>query len=287
MFFNKKRIISGLVILLLVCPIFVNASEIDNFNYTNHYGIQMNYDEYSTLKELGFNEKEIYLMDLETFNANKDLDATLLARESKYYKTVSPAYGNSYDVEVTEEEYNNSGKELLRGQQITTYKNIVTTLTANGNKYRHKISVTWRQIPNVKKYDIIGIGYQDDVHIYNSIVYFGYFYSTAASDYSSTMYYDQKVTELGATTVYKIPEGITLVGLASTLYYDVVKDTGAGTITSLSLCGDYSHAISNSVTSTLAAHHSIGYGGIGLFSDNINLYDAVPCTYASISGISW
>ena len=100
------------------------------------------------------------------------------------------------------------------------------------------------------------------------------------------MCYDQKVTSIGATTVYKIPEGITLVGLASTLYYDVVKDTGAGTLTSLSMCGDYSHATSTSVTSTLAAHHTIGNSGIGLFSDNSSLYDAIPCTYANAS-VNW
>ena len=284
---KAKRIISVFTfILLFACPLLVSASEADNFNYVNYYGITMTYDEYSTLMELGFNENEIYHMDLETFNANKDLDATLLVSESRYYKTVYPAYGNSYTVEVSEEEYNNSGKQVLRGQQITPYKNIVTTISANGNKYRYKISVTWSQIPSVKKYDIIGIGYQDNVHIYNDIVYFGYFYSTPTNDYSSTQYYDQKVTQLGSSTVYKIPENITLTGLASVLYYDVVKDTGAGTLTSLWMCGDYAHATSNSVTSTLAAHHTISYGGIGLFSDNISLYDAIPCTYAN-AAVNW
>ena len=287
MFSSTKRIISGLLLLVLFCcPSLVKAHETDNFSYTNYNGIEMNYNEYSTLRELGFNANEIYHMDMETFNANKDLDATLLASESKYYKTVYPVYGQSYTVEVSEEEYNDNGKEILRGQQTTQYKHIVTTISANSNKYRYKISVTWRQIPSVKKYDIIGIGYEDDVHIYNSIVYFGYFYSTSASDYSSTQYYDQKVTSVGATTVYKIPEGISLTGLAATLYYDVVKDTGAGTLTSLWMCGDYAHATSNSVTSTIAAQHGISYGGIGLGSSNINLYDAIPCTYANAS-VNW
>ena len=283
MFFSTKRIISGLLLLVLFCcPMLVKADESDDFSYINYYGVEMNYDEYLTLKELGFNENEIYHMDIETFNANKDLDATLLVREDKYFKTVYPAYGNAYTVEVTEEEYNNSGKLSLRGEQITPYKHIVTTISANGNK----ISVTWRQIPSVKKYDIIGIGYNQNVHVYNSIVYFGYFYSTSASDYSSTLYYDQKVVDYGASTVYKIPEGITLVGLASTLYYDVVKDTGTGTLTSLSMCGDYAHATSTSVTSTIAANHSISYGGIGLAASNMNLFDAIPCTYANAS-VNW
>ena len=285
---NRKIFSYFLLAILLVCPFVVNASENDDFTYTNYYGIEMNYDEYNTLVNLGFNENEIYHMDLATFNANKDLDATLLTREDRYYKTIYPAYGNSYTVEVTEEEYNSNKKdELLRGELLTTYKHVVTTISANGSRYRYKISLTWRQIPSVKKYDIIGIGFNDYVHIYNSIIYFGYFYATSSSEYSSTLCYDQKVTSYGATTVYKIPEGINLTGLAATLYYDVVKDAGAGTITSLSMCGDYAHATSNSVTATIAANHGIGYGGIGLYASNINLYDAIPCTYANVSGISW
>jgi hypothetical protein len=277
-----KRIISCFLILF-ICPLFVSASE-NEPQYVNYYGVEMTNEEYTTLVNLGFNEYEIYHMDLETFNANKDLDATLLSREQKYYKTVTPAYGNSYDVEVTKEEYDNA-KVLLRDTQVTIYKTITTTISANGSKYRYKISVSWNSIPSVKKYDITGIGFLDDVHVYNSIVYFRYYYTINNTDYSSTQYYDEKVTSFGATKVYKIPDNI--VGLSSILYFDVVKDTGVGTITSLSICGDYSHATSNSVTSTLAAHHSIGYGGIGLFADNITLYDAIPCTYANVSGISW
>lgn len=268
---------------MFICPLFVSASEIDK-NYVNYYGIEMTNEEYATLVNLGFNENEIYHMDLETFNANKDLDATLLAREDRYYKTVIPAYGNSYDVEVTKEEYDNN-KILSRDVQNTPYKHIVSTISANGNKYRYKTSIDWTQIPSVKKYDIIGIGFMDDVHVYNSIVYFAYYYTKNNTDYTSSQYYDEKVTPFGASKVYKIPDNI--VGLSAQIYFDVVKDTGAGTITSLSMCGDYAHATSNSVTSTLAAHHSIGYGGIGLFSDNITLYDAIPCTYGHANGINW
>ena len=286
MFFSKKRAVSYFVIaFLFVCVFFANVNQIKALNYINYYGVEMTRDELMTLFNLGFNDNEIYHMDLDTFNANKDLDATLLTSEDKYYKTVYPVYGNSYTVEVTEQEYNSNSEILPLDVQNTTYKHIVTTISANGSRYRYKISLSWKQIPAVKKYDIIGIGYSDDVHIYNSIVYFAFYYTLNSVDYSSTQYYDQKVTDLGATTVYKIPDNIT--GLSALLYYDVEKDSGAGTLTNLSMCGDYAHATSNSVTSTLAAHHSIGNSGIGLFSDNISLYDAIPCTYASIYGISW
>lgn len=253
--------------------------------YTNYYNIEMTEAEYDTLLNLGFSQDEIYYMNLETFNLNKDADATLLASETKHYKYVYTDYGLSYVTEVSEEEFNSPNNNLILDTQYTVYKTIVSTLSQNGSKYRYKVTVSWNQIPNVKKYDIIGVGYQDDVHIYNSIVYFTYHYTTSSSAYDSTQYYDRKITGLGSSVVYKLPN--TFTGLSATLYYDVVKDDGVGTLNSLSFCGDYSHATSNSVTSTLAAHHSIGYGGIGLFADNIALYDAVPCTYAAIGNISW
>jgi len=254
-------------------------------NYTNYYGVEMTTDEYATLLNLGFNNDEIHYMSQDTFDANKDLDATLLASETKYYKTVYPVYGNSYTVEVTENEYFNQNEVLPLDIQNTEYKTIVSTISANGNKYRYKISVAWKKMPSIRKYDIIGIGHVDDIHIYNSIVYFAYHYTTSTSEYDSSLNYGGNTTEYGATKIYKLPD--TMTGLSSTLYYDVEKDTGAGTLTSLSMCGDYSHATSNSVTSTMAANHSIGYGGIGLYSSIINLYDAVQCTYASVNNISW
>ena len=253
--------------------------------YTNYYNIEMTEAEYDTLLNLGFSQDEIYYMNLETFKLNKDANATLLASETKHYKYVYTNYGLSYVTEVSEEEFNNPSNNLILDTQYTTYKTIVSTLSQNGSRYRYKISVAWNSIPNVKKFDIIGIGYEDDVHIYNSIVYFTYHYTTTSSAYDSTQYYDRKITGLGASAVYKLPSSFN--GLSATLYYDVVKDSGVGTLNSLSFCGDYSHAISNSVTSTLAAHHTISYGGIGLFYDNSNLYDAIPCTYAGITGISW
>jgi len=283
---NKNRVgrvLAVLAIVMITLLIKVNYAEA----YTNYYGIDMTEDEYATLTNLGFSADDIYYMDLDTFNNNKDLDATLLVREVKHYKTVYSAYGIGYTIEISEEEFNNQDQGLLRDTQYTTYKTIVSVISQVGTRYRYMTSVVWNQMPEVRKYDIIGVGYEDFVHIYNSIVYFAYHY-TAGSDpaVTSTQYYDRKITEYGSSVVYKVPDDNDLNGLSVSLFYDVEKDSGIGTITSLSLCGDYSHAISNSVTSTLAANHTISYGGIGLFGNNINLYDAIPCTYANAI-VSW
>ena len=281
---HKNKCIYFFAIFVTAIAIF-NTKILEVQAYTNQYNISMTEAEYNTLLALGFSQDEISYMDLETFNLNKDADATLLAREIKHYEYVSNNYGFGYVTELSEEEFNNRSNDLILDGQQRSNKTVVSTLSQNGTRYRYKVSVMWNIIPNVKKYDIIGIGYQDDVHVYNNIVYFAYHYTTTSSSYTSSQYYNRKITDLGATIVYKLPDSFN--GLSTALYYDVEKDAGAGTLTGLTFCGDYAHAISNSVTSTLAAHHSIGYGGIGLFADNITLYDAIPCTYGIINCISW
>lgn len=273
----------GVIIALVIVTLFANVSQASALGFINYNGIEISSGEYSTLLNLGFNEKEIYYMDLDTFNANKDLDATLLTSETKYFKRVYTGYEIGYDVEVTEDEFYNHD-DLTRGTQVTEYYTVVTTISAVNNDYRYKISVSWSNMPSVKKYDIVGIGYGQALTVKNSVVNFVYYYTySSGSTYTSSQYYDRKVNSAGATTVYKIPENI--VGLSLMMYYDVVKNTN-NTYTNLSMCGDYAHAKSNSVTVTLAAHHGISYGGIGLYSDNINLYTAIPCTYGTAS-VNW
>ena len=281
---HKNKYVYFLVIFVTAIAFF-STQIVKVQAYTNYYNINMTEAEYNTLLNLGFNRDEIYYMDLETFNLNKDADATLLASETKHYEYISNNYGFSYVTELNEEEFNNRNNNLILDGQNRLNKTVVSVISQNGTRYRYKVSVAWNIIPNVKKYDIIGVGYQDNVHIYNNIVYFAYHYTTTSSAYTSTQYYDRKITDLGASAVYKLPNSFN--GLSATLYYDVEKDAGVGTLTGLTFCGDYAHAISNSVTSTLAAHHTISYGGIGLFADNITLYDAIPCTYGIINNISW
>ena len=65
----------------------------------------------------------------EAFEENKDLDATLVASSTKYYKTVVPMYGMSYSVEVTPQEYLNYGDAQILGTLTTYYRMEVSTIS--------------------------------------------------------------------------------------------------------------------------------------------------------------
>ena len=253
--------------------------------YINYNGIHMTNEEYNTLLNLGFTENQIYHMDEETYENNKNLDAKLISQTTRYYKTITPAYGLGYDVEVTEDEYNNSETErteLTRGYVETTYKTITSSISQNGSKYRYNVSTLWKSMPSNKSYDIIGIGFSNPVYI-NSSVYFNFTYADSSWNYTtSTQYYNKKSTGTGGAAVYKIPN-ISLKSLSASLYYDVSKNTG-NTITSLAICGDYAHATS-SVSVGNVADYSIGVSGISLGVSLAGLYDATPCAmeYASVN----
>jgi hypothetical protein len=244
--------------------------------------------EYGNLLNLGFTADEIYYMSEETYLENKDITATLVNQNSKYYKTVVPYYGASYTVEVTLMEYLNSLNGNLNQPldiSYTYYYEIISTISArNNNKYRYKISVHWLNMPDEAYFDVIGIGFMDDVYI-DSTVYFGYSYDYSDNTHiQSTVYYDRKSTATGGSVVYDIPDD-NIVSLSATLYYDVSKETN-DTITSLEMCGDYAHAW-DPVTQYQAANHAISYYGIGFDSSVVSYFEAVPCTMGHVSGISW
>lgn len=254
---------------------YVSAAE-----YENYFGITMTNIQYNNLLNLGFSENEIYYMDEETFNKNKDIEGTVVARNNKYYKTIyTNLNGDSYSMEITKDEYDNQSLMNPRGTVNTEYKNMVSIISKLTNSFRYKVSVNWNKLPSKRSYDIIGIGFSDYVKI-SGLVQFSYTYADSNGNYTTTsLNYGKKNTSTGGSAVYKIPD--TLYSLSAVLYYDVVKDTSS-TITQLQMCGDYSHATSN-VSSSTAANHGISIAGISL-GTNISYYDAIPCAISSWIG---
>lgn len=251
--------------------------------YENYFGIEMTNQEYNNLINLGFSSDEIYYMSEETFLDNKGLSATLVAKNEKYYKTVyTDLNGQSYSVEIPKEEYENQGTINARGTIQTEYKTMVTTIAQNGNRYRYKVSLVWRQMPQTRSYDIIGIGFDDPVYI-SSGVYFNYAHTNSSGETTTAAdYYDKKVTSTGGTTVFKFPSSAT--ALSAALWYDVSKNTSA-TITRLDMYGDYSHATTD-ISGTGYTNHDVGVYGIGLYSNIAGYYDAIPAAQSSWTG-SW
>jgi hypothetical protein len=273
------------MVVVTVSIINISHPQAVEDTFRNYYGIEMTMDEYTTLLNLGFSADEIYYMLEETFEENKDLDATLVASTTKYYKTVVPMYGMSYSVEITPFEYFNQGNAHLLDTLSTFYRTEVTTISQNGStKYRYKLSTLWLNWPSVASYDIMGIGFINSVYISSNNVMFNYIYGDANGDFTtSTVWYDRKKTATGGSVVYKMPSNV--ISLSSNLFFDVKKNTN-DTLTSLTMCGDYAHA-GSTVTTSQAANHTITSGGIVHDPSVIYYYDDTPCCYATVTGISW
>ena len=279
-----NKILIAFVVVVSIMAINVSHPLADEDIIRNYFGIGMTQEEYNTLLELGFTEDEIYYMTEETYEENKDLDATLLTSNTKYYKTVVPMYGMSYTVEVTPMEYFNHGDAQVLDILTTYYREQISTIAQNGTKYRYKMVTNWLNWPSVASYDVMAIGFVNSVYISSNQVFFTYTYADQNGQYTtSSVYYDKKKTEYGGSVVYLMPSNVTALG--STIYFDVKKNTN-NTLTSLTMCGDYAHAL-NAVTQTQAANHIISSGGITHDPSVYPYYDDTMCCYGNITGINW
>ena len=283
---NKKMFRFVIVCFVMFLAFVVNITSpkalVDNF--VNYYGIEMTSDQYARLENLGFTDDQIYYMSQEIFDENKDLEGTLVSRTQRYYKTVYTSYGTSYTVEVTPEEYYNHEKDIpLRGQVITNYKTLISSISAVNGKYRFTSTLSWNSVPNVHSYDVQAIGFTGSIHIDNTITfYYTYTTSNGTTTTSYSNYYKQYFST-GGSTVFQLPSSF--VGLTSTMYFDVAKDSGAGTITSLHICADYAHA-TTTVTGNQAASHTVTIGGITFSSSVANKFDSMACADEYLS-VNW
>lgn len=277
---NKKQKVFAYGIIAVFVSI-ISIIQVNADVYENYYGIEMTNSEYDTLLNLGFSEDEIYYMTEETYLENKDLDAKLVVKDNKYYKTTyTDLDGNSYTTEVTAEEYQNQPNANSRGMVTTEYKQMVSTLSQNGNKFRYKVSVSWRNMPSKRNFDIIGVGFDDPVFIDSSVYFNFHWCNSSGTCTTDSSYYNKKKTSTGGAAVYDLPDNA--VSLSSTLYYDVSKNT-SNTITNLTMYGDYAHATSNVSSSNIGDYH-ITLNGIELWSSIVTKYDEIPCAESYWNG---
>lgn len=272
--------------LYLLTLMFLFGLYVGNVNanvYVNYNNIEMTNQEYNNLINLGFTEDEIYYMNEETFELNKDITATLVAKNQKYYKTIyTDLNGNQYSTEITKDEYENESLINPRGTVTTEYKTMISTMSKLTNTFRYKVTLNWNRIPSTRSYDIIGVGFDDDTIEIDSSIYFSYAVTdTNGNTTTSTLHYGKKSTATGGSAVYKIPSE-DIHGLSAVLYYDVAKKS-SGTITRLDMCGDYSHATSN-ISSSSTSNHQITINGIELGTSIYGYYDAIPCADSTWGG---
>ena len=280
---NKK--LKLLLLTFIFIPVFVYAND----SYVNYYGIEMNETEYSNLLGLGFTEEEIYHMEEEEFNANKNIESSLEATTTKYYvETVrydsTGRVVHSNTSEVTEEEYNDDMILNMRSTATTetTYKKMVTTIAQAGTKYRYKVTLTWKQLPKVRSYDIIGIGIEPSLVSITSDVVFNQTYCISNSCTNSSTINNSYYSPRGAGASFKLPTSTSITGIRAALYFDVTKDSNT-TLTVMYADGDYAHA-----TSTVTANQATGFwvnqAGVILDSGIENYYDDINAAEASWHG---
>lgn len=283
---NNKLFSFVTVCMVMIIAFSVNVAtpKAIMHEFTNYYGVTITNEQYMRLLNLGFDYDQIYYMTEDIFNENKDLVGTLVSREQRYYKTVYPTYGNSYTVEVTADEYYNheNGDELL-GSSITTYKTLLSSISAVGSYYRFNSTLSWNNIPNVKSYDVQAIGYTGLIHIDSTITFYYTYTNSSGASTTSYDYFNKQYLSTGGSTSFKLPSSF--IGLTSTMYFNVAKDSGAGTITSLHMCADYAHA-TTTVTGAQAASHSVTVGGINFSSSVENKFDSMPCAESYLA-VNW
>lgn len=277
---EKKRRMLYLFITLLVFGIC--TKNVKALEYENYFGITITNEQYNNLLNQGFNEEEIYYMNEDTFNENKDLNAELVSVNSKFYKSIyTDLNGTAQLVELTEEEYENESSNQVRGYVQTEYKRMDAYITKIDNtQFRYKVTVGWRNLPSVRSYDIIGVAFEGGSVTIPGDVYFNFTYCISDGSCRTSNGYNYKAKNYnGGSAVYKFPT--TAISMTTSLYYNVVKNT-TETITAQLIHGDYAHATQN-VDYAIYSNHTMTRGGLSLGSST-PYYDEIPCADTGWTG---
>lgn len=183
----KKKVFLFLLFFIVACNNKVFAIN----EYTNFYNITMSDEQKNNLIDLGFSEEQIYYMEEEEFDKNKNLQGIIVSEDTKYIKSTYIYKNNDLSLnnriinfnslelinvineEVTEEEYNNSDStsstivlnDVNPSIIETTYKKLTTKITyiSSTNRYRFRNDLVWKNMPSNRSYDVFGIALNNSV----------------------------------------------------------------------------------------------------------------------------
>lgn len=296
---RKILYIVGLATMILINATAVSAS--NDIYYTNEKNIEMTEQEYNNLLNLGFTENQIAWMDEEIFLDNKDIEATLVADQKIIVKTttvIRNGIKTCFNQILTQEQLEN---EMLHFQQLPpsaginvwgnfydgmsydSMKELNARIAIYDDEYaRYKIDVFWDYIPSYRYFDIAGINYDGSlVQRYGGVIHRQYFIRSNNTHGESQDYYVD-TTSNSAVIMFELPSG-SLNQLESYMYFTVHKIPNQGTITALSITGDYAHAGYN--VSNDAINHVTMYGSGLYFDSNYDpYYEDMPAAFATFSG---
>ena len=263
--------------LILMSATVVNAS--NEVYYTNRKNVEMTETEYNNLLSLGFTEKYISGMNMDEFLASKDLEGTILSETKKFVKT-STIMRNGIKITVTEEIAEEEAIELQSHKIINRdpsgnyydglVMNSVIVMTSriaglSDTNMRFMNTVEWLVLPTNRHHDIIGIGFDSDKVQFDSIIICKQEWEDEDYEIVDDYTCAPKYVNMGGLAVIKLPE-VTIQNLESNIYFNVKKQTGVGTITSLYAVGDYAHAVSDVTPTNLMSHITVN-DSVGIIID--------------------
>lgn len=251
-----------LYIIGIVSLVFVTSNNVKaDAYYTNSRGIEMTETEYNNLLNLAFSVDQINRMDYDTFMENKDLEGEIVAQEEKFIKVTTTIQNGikSYSyTELTEAQMNqmqgmqsqnlnpgyspNVSGTFYDGLSWDEFRSMQSYIVCLYDTFmRYKVDVQWNTMPSARSWDIIGIGIEaDKVHLISS-VYFREDWKTG----NGTLLYTEgcmpKEETTGGSVMFELPSG-SIQKLEAYAYFNVYKNTGVGTLTSIEAVGDYAHA---------------------------------------------
>lgn len=232
----------------------------------------------------------IYMLPCIVFASD---DFEVLSEDIKYFKTITHNVGCdlcsfndslSESYEITKEEYEQQSSVSERSTTIeTTYKKMTTSILAVNSYYRYKVKLEWKNIPKVRSYDTIAIGFGASVKNLGSPIFNEKYCVTNGNCYNVSGYVHSYIGRNGIGITFSVPTG-KLDSLEQIMYFDVQKNTSSTIITQYAY-GDYAHA-TKSVSLSKASDYTVTTGGINHSSDSITYYDEISTARATWSG-SW
>lgn len=280
--------------VLLIAVGALNISNAKASEVIEGRNVTMTKEEYENLRSQGFSDFDVLNISESEFNRLKDLKGEIVSEEVKYYKTTYPTtrfYTTTVKPiteEITKEEYDSIGTAVTRdatGTFETVARKITTTISAVSGKYRYNISTTWKTMPSIRSYDLIGIGMDSKVKLSGPVTFAQVFCSsTSLSSCSSLTAHNLKSTSTGIAASFVLKSGTYKV-ITVGLYYDVVKNTTA-TITAQNAIGHYVHAVETVPYDPITSITSIGQYGIIIDGSFLGHYERISTVDANWTG-SW
>lgn len=251
-----------ILVLLIICPVLVNAQKYDiSYDEENYRLVSVSEKYYKTIYNYNSSTKYNYSQKIAALPVTIEIS-------KEEYDAADESNASPFGVDVT-------------GQ--TEYKKLTSSILENSSKYMYKAVLDWKKMPVVRSYDILAIGFNQNVKATN-IMYNTHYCLNNGFCYDNSNYYVNK-SSYGVGVSFKLPESSDVNVLKNTLTLYMDKNVSGATIKVQRAAADYSHAI-KSISYNLSHSYSVNLNGISLNSDSNSYYDEIsPVT--AILNCNW